>query len=403
MANPSDFLVSINLNKNELLNAVVQVLASDPSSPVEGQIYYNSTDKALKQYNGTAWIEYGTGVGSGNVTKASNSAHAGALQVSGGTDKSIADTSLTAGLVKTDANGVPSNATSGTDYAPATTGTSALKGNGSGGFAGATLNDVGAPTADFSFNSHKITSLSDGVNPTDAINLGQAQALVQGLSWKQPVRVATTAAGTLASSFANGQTVDGVTLATGNRILIKDQSTGSENGIYVVAASGAPTRATDADSGVELVNATAYVSEGTANADTVWTCTNNATITPGTTALVFAQVNGGTVPAASTSVAGKSQLATQSETEARSSTTKTVTPSGLVNFPYITEHTIGDGTSTSIAVTHNRGRKGVVAQVRYASTDAVVECEIVMTDTNTTTFGFAVPPALNSLKAAILG
>lgn len=112
------------------------------------------------------------------------------------------------------------------------------------------------------------------------------------ISWKQPVRVATTVAGTLATSFENGDTVDGVVLATGDRILIKDQASGIENGIYVVAASGAPTRATDADAGAELVNATCFVSEGTANADTSWTCTTNATITVGATSLTFAQISG---------------------------------------------------------------------------------------------------------------
>jgi hypothetical protein len=114
-----------------------------------------------------------------------------------------------------------------------------------------------------------------------------------GLSWKQEVRAATTVAGTLASSFANGSTIDGVTLATGDRILLKNQSAGAENGIYIVAASGAPTRATDADAGAELVNAACFVSEGTANAETVWVCSNNATITVGSTSLTFVQFGAG--------------------------------------------------------------------------------------------------------------
>lgn len=116
---------------------------------------------------------------------------------------------------------------------------------------------------------------------------------VAGLSWKQAVRAATTANGTLATAFANGQTIDGVTLATADRILIKNQSTGADNGIYIVAASGAPARATDADAGSELVNATMYVSEGTTLADTQWTCTTNAPITIGSTSLAFAQLTSG--------------------------------------------------------------------------------------------------------------
>lgn len=115
-------------------------------------------------------------------------------------------------------------------------------------------------------------------------------AKVAGLSWKQAVRAATTAPATLSSSFENGDTLDGVTLATGDRILVKDQGAPAENGIYVVAASGAPSRAADADSSAELVNASVYVSEGTTHADTQWTCTANAPITIGSTAINFAQL-----------------------------------------------------------------------------------------------------------------
>lgn len=135
---------------------------------------------------------------------------------------------------------------------------------------------------------------SDLVLATQKAVKTYVDAKLAGLSWKQAVRAATTAAGTLATSFENGDSIDGVTLATGDRILIKNQSTASENGIYVVAASGAPTRATDADSGAELVNASVYVSEGTTYADTQWTCTTNAPITVGSTSLSFAQLTSGT-------------------------------------------------------------------------------------------------------------
>lgn len=109
-------------------------------------------------------------------------------------------------------------------------------------------------------------------------------------SWKEPVRVATTTSGTLSSSFENGDVIDGVTISTGDRILIKNQSSASANGIYKVNAAGAPTRTTDADVGSELVGAVVWVSEGVANQDTIWACTTNATITLGTTALAWIQV-----------------------------------------------------------------------------------------------------------------
>lgn len=106
-------------------------------------------------------------------------------------------------------------------------------------------------------------------------------------SWKTSVRAATTSNGTLATAFENGDTIDGVTLATGDRILIKNQSTASENGIYTVNASGAPTRATDADTGAEMLGAIIPVEQGTVNADKIFKCTNDATITLGSTNLVF--------------------------------------------------------------------------------------------------------------------
>jgi len=93
---------------------------------------------------------------------------------------------------------------------------------------------------------------------------------------KSSVRVATTTNGTLISDFANGQTVDGIVLATNDRILIKDQTTGTENGIYIVQASGAPSRATDCPSGSKASGVSVVVEQGTVNADSLWLCTTNS-------------------------------------------------------------------------------------------------------------------------------
>lgn len=106
--------------------------------------------------------------------------------------------------------------------------------------------------------------------------------------WKQSVRAATTAAGTLSSDFENGDTVDGVALVTGDRILIKDQAAGAENGIYTVNASGEPTRANDYTVGITAAGTVCTAEEGTANADKAFQCTNNVgSDVVGTDALVF--------------------------------------------------------------------------------------------------------------------
>ena len=145
-------------------------------------------------------------------------------------------------------------------------------------------------TADQSMGSNKLTNLATPTASSDAATKGYVDGVAQGLDIKDSVRVATTAAGTLASDFENGDTVDGVVLSTGDRILIKDQASGSENGIYTVNASGAPTRAVDADEDSEVTAGMfCFVEEGTTNADTGWVLTTNDPITVDTTALSFAQ------------------------------------------------------------------------------------------------------------------
>lgn len=206
----------------------------------------------------------------------------------------------------------------------------------------------------------------------------------------------------MSTAFENGDTIDGITLATGDRILLKDQSTGSQNGIYVVAASGSPTRATDADSSAEIDSMTVYVEQGTANADTVWTLTtDNPTL--GSTSLVYAQVNGGVVPVASTTTQGKVELATQAEAQAKADTGRAVTPASLADFARKYSGLIGNGSATSIAVTHGLGSQYVTAQVFDATSFAQVECDVILTSSTQTTFEFSSAPTTNQYRVVITG
>lgn len=163
---------------------------------------------------------------------------------------------------------------------------------------------------------------------------------VAGLSWKQAVRAATTGA-LPANTYNNGSSgvgatltgnsngalsaQDGVTLVANDPLLVKDEATGANRGIYTLTQVGDAsnpyilTRRTDADAGAELVNASVYVSEGTTNADTQWTCSTNAPITVGTTSLAFSQLTSGS----GFSAASTTEVLTGTDT------TKGVTPDSL--------------------------------------------------------------------------
>ena len=118
-------------------------------------------------------------------------------------------------------------------------------------------------------------------------------SVAQGLNLKEACRVATTGAGTLSSSFENGDTIDEVTLSTNDRILIKDQSTASENGIYVVKSSGAPDRSGDMPAGDTASGDFTFITEGTINGDNGFVCTSNGgSDTVGTHNLSFTQFSG---------------------------------------------------------------------------------------------------------------
>ena len=142
------------------------------------------------------------------------------------------------------------------------------------------------------FQSARGTNFADPSSASDAATKNYVDNAIAGLAWKQPVSAATTTNGALATAYANAQVIDGVTLVTGMRILLKNQTAGLENGIYTVPATGAPVRALDADTTVELQSATVYVIAGTVNKDTAFTQTSDSPVV-NTTALVFAQVGGG--------------------------------------------------------------------------------------------------------------
>lgn len=277
---------------------------------IVGLYYLNSTTSLLRFWDGTQWAELGS-ASSPNWASVLSSGN-----TSGGSDPTISlgDTLEAIGDVNVQNGATLSLASGGT--------LSALSGSTYTGAAGSTMNLAGTVNVqsggdfnvqsgggidiqsggDLSVESGGTLSISDITDTTftgtptadtHAVNKAYVDSIAAGLDWKDSVRVATTAAGTLATDFENGDTIDGVVLATGDRILIKDQASGVENGIYTVNASGAPTRATDLDTGSSAAGAATFIEEGTTNADTAWVCTNNTgSDVVGTDALNFTQFAG---------------------------------------------------------------------------------------------------------------
>jgi hypothetical protein len=256
------FLTNIDLNTNQLINATFEVLAADPTTNLfEGRMYYNSTYDIIRYYTGTSWKLLVN-----NVTSGGTYASALTINESGGS------ITITANLATTEAAGLLSS-TFYNDLNDAT--------------ANATANKL--VKRDANGNISVATPTSDG----HAATKGYVDAARSGLDVKQSVRVATTDPINIATDLEAGDTIDGVTLAAGDRVLVKNQSTASENGIYVAVVSGAAGRSADADESAEVTAGMfTFVAEGNTNADSGWVLTTNDTITLGTTGLAFAQFSG---------------------------------------------------------------------------------------------------------------
>ena len=151
------------------------------------------------------------------------------------------------------------------------------------------LNPNGAGTVDV--NSSRIVNVTDPTQAQDAATKAYVDAVKQALDIKDSVRVATTANITISTALNVGDTIDGITLADGDRVLVKDQSTGSENGIYVAGAT--PVRSGDANTSAEVTPGMfVFVEEGTVNGDNGFVLTTDAPITLDTTSLTFTQFSG---------------------------------------------------------------------------------------------------------------
>lgn len=277
---------------------------------------------------------------------------------------------------------------------------------------------LATPTADVTWGSHKITNLLDPTNPQDAATKNYVDSMASGLDFKASVRAASAAA-LPAGSYSAGVftetsngvlTIDGYSPTVGERVLIKDQATQLQNGIYTVTATGSGaavfvlTRAGDMNSTANTTaGALTYVEQGTVNGGTQWVISTTGAITIGTTSIVFSQFSG-----ASTATAGNGLTATGNvfavgagtgisvAADAVSIDTSVVVRKFAVN--------VGDGTSTSITITHSLGTQDVTVSVyTNASPWDEVQCDVQHATTNTVILLFTTAPTSNQYRCVVHG
>ena len=230
----------------------------------------------------------------------------------------------------------------------------------------------------------------------EVVEYAQWQASLEGNSWKDNVRVATQAQTTLT---APGAAIDGITLTNGDRVLVRAQTAQAENGLYIFnGAAVAMTRTADASTFDEIENAVVMVDEGTSAGVRYRQTQVNGVI--GTNNVVWAA--DGVAPSATETVSGVAEIATQAEIDAGTDDARIVTPLKLATSPFARKSStglIGDGTATSIVITHNLGVDSVdISLMEAGGSKRQVLAEVQFTSATTSTILFDVAPALNSIR-----
>jgi hypothetical protein len=480
------FLVSIDLNKNELQNAVIQNLATAPATPLDGQIYYNTSDDTLYFWNGTAWINvvqqaeilYNTfsnrpAAASGNTgalffatdqnllyfsngsawsqvsafgnataaTSYGDTAVNGSANTYSRSDHTHGTPSLTSTAPQTQAIG--DTASVGTATTPARadhvhgmpsfgnvtaqTSFGAASGNGSGtsiarndhthgtpthdnaAHSAINISALAVPTADVAFATYKITGLGNPTSDQDAATKYYVDQAVQGLTWKAAANLLSTVNVALTGSTGtlNIDTYGALTSAdSGYRIVLTNQTTDTEDGIYVYTDNGTSytlSRSTDGNPYSELIGASIYIQEGTTKASTSWVQSNHYLTS-------FAGQNWVQIAGPGTLTAGNGINITSNVVSAvvESGAGLTLSGSGLAIDTAVVVRkysaSVGDGTNTTYTVTHNLGTRDVQVTV-YDNSSPYAEVMVDVQHTSTTAIAvlFSVAPTSNQYRVVVQG
>jgi hypothetical protein len=398
--------------KLEARNIRIHQLSAAPASPVTGQLYYDTVANALYYWNGTSWIS-----AAGGTPPDATASTKGVVQLAGDlsgtaaaptvapnaiTSAKIADGTITdvdvAAANKDGAVATPSLRTLGLGAQQA------MPGN-------EPLNLITPPAANLNLNSNKIINLLTPTLATDGANKAYVDNTTQGLNAKGSVKVATTAnIANLASGAPN--TLDGVALLQNDRILVKDQTTQNQNGIYLVStlgtgANGVWIRSADMDTWAEVPSAYTWVEQGTINADTAWVSTADQGGTLGTTNITWVLFS-----SAGTMIAGAGLTKTGNTIDAVAAAN-----GGLIMNPdsiqvdatvaryYNNAATHGAGTTITITqATHGlRASRALHVQVQDNGTGNVELPDISVAANGDVTITYAVAVAANSKMVTIIG
>jgi hypothetical protein len=439
------FIDHINLNQSEIRQAVLENLATAPTSPSpkKGQQYFDTTSNKTGTYNGSSWDYAGSGavtsinVNSPLTTTGGNTPTLGINPASGATAGSMSITDYTklaastalntvstivqrdssgnfaAGTITANLTGTASNASNLGSQTPAFY---QARANHTGTQTASTISDFAAnvvstrldqfasPTSAVGFGSQRITAVADPTNPSDAATKNYVDAAITTGNNKGTARAAAWTNVTLATP---GASIDSVTLVSGDIVLLAGQTTASQNGLYVwTGASTALTRTTAADTSAEVKSGLfVYISEGTTCGSNGYTLTTPNPIVLDTTALTFTQTSGAGQIVAGTGIT-KTGNTLNVNTTANAGIVVNADDIG-VDYTIVTRkytQLIGDGTSNSITVTHTCNNDNPTVVLKQALTPFnVMQCGVLAISTTQVTLTFATAPTSNQYRVTIQG
>ena len=437
------FLDNVDFSKTEARNLVTHQLASAPASPVRGLRYYDTTLNKEGVYNGTSWDYAGSGgvtaiAATAPITSTGGSTPTIAISpASGSTAGSISISDFNKLAAATAVNTVSTivlrDSSGNVAFGTATgalTGTASNasnlnsqtpafylgRANHTGSQTSATISDFdtqvrssrldqfAAPTSAVPLGSQRITALAPPSIGTDAVNKDYADALISTGNNKGTARLAATGNITIASP---GATIDSVTAANGDVILLPGQTTGSQNNLYIFNGAASPlTLATNADISAEVRSGLfVFVSEGTVNGSNGFTLTTPNPIALGTTALTFTQTSGaGQITSGTGLTKSGNILNVGAGAGILANADDVAIDTTVVARKYA--QTIGDGTTAAITVTHSLNNLGPIwgcSQVASPFTSVMPTVTFPTANTATFTFSAGNIPTTNQYRVTLIG